>query len=382
MYIHRIIEAKLTSFLTRFPIVGVIGPRQSGKSTLIKTLLNDKYEYVTFDDPTTIRLFTEDPEGFFKTYANHVIFDEAQKVPEIFEYLKIAVDEDRDNYGKYIITGSAQFNLMQSITESLAGRIGLLTLLPFSSKELPAAYQPEAIFKGQYPELSKLKYQHVEDWYASYVSSYIEKDVRTINDVGNLRDFTRLLNLLASLTSQQLNMSELANQIGVSSPTIKRWISILEASFIIFLLPPYYENYGKRITKAPKIYFYDTGLVSYLTGIETEKQYKQGPMSGPIFENYVVSECIKMIHNQKLNYDLYYYRTNHGVEIDLIVDKKRTKDFIEIKHSSTFNPTMTKHLLTLKKDNTEEQDKYYVLYNGVKRNFKEVTVIPFNDYKP
>ena len=330
-YLKRVLEAKLLDYLNIFPVVAVLGPRQSGKSTLIKQLLSDEYQYISFDDPINVRIFTEDPEGFLATYSNKIIFYEAQKVPEIFHYLKIAVDEDRQNYGKYIVTGSAQFSLMTKISESLAGRIGLLTLLPFEREEIPALYQEQSVYQGQYPELIEFKYLHTQDWYSSYVSTYIEKDVRSINDIGNLRDFNRLISLLATLISSPLNMSELANKIGVSASTIKRWISVLEASYIIFLLPPFYENYGKRITKAPKIYFYDTGLVSYLTGIETEKQYKQGPMAGALFENYVIADIYKKIKHRKLNFDLYYFRTNHGIEVDLIVDKKHSKEFIEIK---------------------------------------------------
>jgi predicted AAA+ superfamily ATPase len=354
-----------------------MGPRQSGKSTLLQHVLGKEYQYVTFDDPTNVRLFAEDPEGFLDSYPNKVIFDEAQKVPEIFHYLKMAVDKDRQNYGKYLVTGSAQFSLMNQISESLAGRIGLLTLLPFEREELPAIYQTQSIYQGQYPELIEFKYLHTEAWYSSYVSTYIEKDVRSINDIGNLRDFNRLINLLATLTSSSLNMSELAKKIGVSAMTIKRWISVLEASYIIFLLPPFYENYGKRITKAPKIYFYDTGLVSYLTGIETEKQYKQGPMAGAIFENYVIANIYKTIQHRKLNFDLYYFRTNHGVEVDLIIDKKNSKDFIEIKKSATFNTSMTQNLLTISDLNDNSNDAYYVLYNGQERIYKKIKILPF-----
>ena len=257
-YLPRVLEQKLTEYLTLFPVVGLAGPRQSGKSTLIRHLLGKDYQYQTFDDPTNVRLFSEDPVGFIASYQDKVIFDEAQKVPEIFQYLKMAVDEDRQNYGKFVVTGSAQFNFMRQIAESLAGRIGLLTLLPFEYIELPQEYRQQSVYLGQYPELSEHHYKHNDAWYSSYVNTYLEKDVRSMHDIGNLRDFNRLLSLLAINTAQPLNMSELANKVNVSATTIKRWISVLEASYIIFLLPPYYENFGKRITKTPKIYFYDT----------------------------------------------------------------------------------------------------------------------------
>ncbi|OGV27604.1 MAG: hypothetical protein A3F18_07440 [Legionellales bacterium RIFCSPHIGHO2_12_FULL_37_14] len=376
-YLPRVIEHKLLEYLKIFPVIGLTGPRQSGKSTLLKHMLSDKYKYVTFDDPTNVRLFSEDPEGFINTYSNKVIFDEAQKVPEIFHYIKMAVDEDRQNYGKFVVTGSSQFNLLGKISESLAGRIGLLTLLPFQHQELPAAFKECAIFQGQYPELAEKNYSHVNDWYSSYVNTYIEKDVRSILNIGDLRDFNRLLNLLATQTSQLLNMNALASSIAVSQATIKRWISVLEASFIVFLLAPYYENFGKRIVKAPKIYFYDTGLVSYLTGIETAKQYNLGPMAGSLFENYVISNILKNIQHKKLNQELFYLRTSHGVEVDLIIDKKRSKEFVEIKKSSTFTQGMTTHLQTILTANHSDSDSYSVLYTGKPRKYKNIDIRPF-----
>lgn len=379
-YIPRIIENKFLEYLTIFPVIGLSGPRQSGKSTLIKHLLSNKYQYITFDDPTNVRLFIEDPEGFINNYSNKVIFDEAQKVPDLFNYIKIAVDEDRQNYGKFVITGSSQFSLFGKISESLAGRIGLLTLLPFQYSELPEIYRECAIYKGQYPELCIQQYLHTEAWYSSYVNTYLEKDVRSILNIGDLRDFSRLLHLLAIQTSQPLNMNSLATAISVSASTIKRWISVLEASFIVFLLSPYYENFGKRITKSPKLYFYDTGLVSYLTGIETEKQYSQGPMAGSLFENYVISNIFKNIQHKKLNQQLYYYRTGHGVEIDLIVDQKQVKHFIEIKKSCTFTPNMTTHLQTIAHTNKNNNDFYSVLYTGKERKYKNIEIIPFWKY--
>lgn len=202
-----------------------------------------------------------------ETYKDKVIFDEAQKAPELFELVKIAVDKDRARSGKFVLTGSRQFSLLQKISESLAGRIGLLTLLPFQYAELPAQWQDEAIYRGSYPEIVQGAYVAANEWYSSYIETYIHKDLRDIKDIGNLRDFRRLLNLLAVNTGSMLNMSSFARDLGVSVPTIKTWISALEASYIVFLLPPYYQNFGKRIVKSPKIYFYDTGMVAYLSGI-------------------------------------------------------------------------------------------------------------------
>lgn len=339
-FIPRNIELALKNYLKIFPIVALTGPRQSGKSTLLKNTLASEYKYVTFDDYQMIELFSRDPIGFFQTYNNKVIFDEVHKVPEIFNYLKIAVDNDRQNYGKYILTASAQFQMMAKVTESLAGRIGILNLFSFDYFETPAPLRHESIYKGSYPEIIVRNYDGNEQWYSSYLETYVQRDVRALSNVGEIRDFRRLVQLLATRTSQILNMSEISKQLGISLSTIKRWLSVLEASFIIFLLPPYYENLGKRITKAPKIYFYDTGLVAFLTGIQNEELYKKGPMFGSLFENFVVSKILKREKHNATNAELYYYRTNHGVEVDLIIDRKHSKEVIEIKNNSTFRTKM------------------------------------------
>lgn len=359
-YIDRILEAKILEYLKNFPAISLTGPRQAGKSTLLKHLLANQYQYVTFDQEHVRNMFYDDPIGFMRNYNNHVIFDEAQKVPEIFEYIKIAIDEDRQNYGKYIITGSTQFLLLKQIAESLAGRVGLLTLLPLQYKEIPLNYRNESIYRGMYPEIVVNGYANSYDWYASYIDTYLERDVRGLHNIGDLRDFRRLLGLLAADTSQILNMSRYASDVGVAVSTIKRWISVLEASYIIFLLPPYYKNYGKRITKNPKIYFYDTGLVSHLTGISNEELFLKGPMAGAIFENYVVAEIMKKETHLKTFAELYYYRTSKGAEVDLIVDRKISKEVIEIKLNNTFNPRMATQLKTL----VEQNDKAFVLYTG------------------
>ena len=319
-YIPRHIEKVLRSYLRMFPAVSLTGPRQSGKSTTLQQMFDGKYTYVSFDDPLTVEFFTQDPKGFIGKYKDKVIFDEAQKAPLLFNYLKIAIDQDRHKYGKFILTGSSQFKLVTQITETLAGRIGSLSLLPFHMYEIPKRWRRQQILKGSYPELIHLKYQNTLRWYSAYVSLYIERDVRNIANVGNLRDFQRLIKLLSARVSQELNFSSLAKEIGVTVRTVQNWISILEASYIIFLLPSYHKNLGKRLVKRPKIYFYDTGLVCYFTGIETEDVLRKGPLDGPIFENYIVAEIQKWILHHGLNDQLYYFRTNLGIEVDLIIE--------------------------------------------------------------
>lgn len=375
-YHPRIIEAKLEEYLRFFPVVGLTGPRQSGKSTLLLHLLKD-YRYVTFDDYRVVESFYTDPQKFIRIYSNKVIFDEVQKAPELFNYIKIEVDRDRNNYGKFILTGSSQFTLVSKISESLAGRIGLLSLLPYQLSELPKKCWPDSVFKGGYPELANRSYQLFSDWFDAYLATYVNKDVSAIAHIGDIRDFQRLIRLLAANTAQILNMSRFANDIGVDIKTIKRWLGILEASYIIFLLPSYYRNLGKRIVKSPKIYFYDVGLVSFLTGIQNHEHFINGPMSGAIFENYIISEIVKKELHYKTHAELFYYRTSHGEEIDLIVDRKNYKELIEIKITETFRPKMT---ATIEKF-LEPGDKGYLLYNGEKVPFvSNIEVINYKTY--
>lgn len=374
-YKQRVAETTLKRFLKVFPVVGITGPRQSGKSTLLQHLLHD-YEYVTFDDERNIQFFQDDPVAFLKRHQKHVIFDEVQRVPSIFQAIKLVVDQNRNVYGNFVLTGSTQFTFLKSASESLAGRIGLISLLPFQYQEMPKALTQDSIFRGGYPELVMRDYLESSLWYSSYVDTYLHKDLRTLANVGDLRDFRRLIQLLAAHVSQTLDMSHYAKNIGVSVPTIKRWLSILEASYILFLLPPYSKNLGKRIVKSPKIYFYDTGLVSYLTGIDSFDQYDKGPLAGPLFENYVISEIYKKELHTASDASLYYLRTQDKSEVDLIIDRKNKQEWFEIKKSSTLKPDMLKTL----KSYQEEADQSFLIYQGKKESYQGIQIIPFEDY--
>ena len=301
-----------------------------------------EFRYVSFDDPIMVERMLSDPRGFMNYYDNKVIFDEVQKVPELFNNIKICIDEDRSTYGKFILTGSSQFSMVKGISETLAGRIGTLVLLPFQFNEMPKAVQKEQMLFGSYPENIIRKFQGVREWYGSYINNYIERDVRSLYNIGNLRDFQRLLHLLAAQTAQELNMNRLSGEIGVSVKTIKAWMSVLEASYIIFFLEPYYENFGKRIVKRPKFYFYDTGLVCYLTGISSFDLLDKGPLAGPLFENYVIAELKKTLLHTARDSHLFYFRDNSGLEIDLIIEDVLSKEkiFAEIKNTSTPKPIM------------------------------------------
>lgn len=375
-YTQRILEKSLKKYLNFFSVIGITGPRQSGKSTMLLNTLKN-YEYITFDDYRIVEAFYHDPEKFMRLHNDQVIFDEAQKAPEIFNHIKIAVDCDRNKSGKFVLTGSSHFSFIRKISESLAGRIGLLTLLPYQLIEIPKNLQDLSIIKGCYPELVSKKYQLFEDWFSAYLDTYLTKDIRILSDIGDIRDFRRLISLLAANTAQIINLSRFASDIGVDVKTIKRWISILEASYIIFLLPPFYRNYGKRIVKSPKIFFYDTGLVAYLTGIDNKEQWQKGPMSGSLFENYIISEIKKREIHFDAHSELFYYRTSQGLEIDLIIDRKRHKELIEIKNTETFRPKMLSAIEQL----LQKNDKGFLLYNG--KNFpynKEIQILNYRNY--
>ena len=359
-YIRRTLEEYLLKYIDSFSVVGITGPRQAGKSTLLQHLLGESYEYLSFDDYKLVDFFYEDPEKFIKSHSNRVIFDEVQKVPEIFSYIKIQVDNDRQNYGKFILTGSSQFAFMKKITESLAGRIGLLTLLPFEYKELPEGQKEGALYDGSFPELVNRQYENKAEWYAAYLESYIEKDIKLIYDVGNIRDFRRLISLLAANVSSVLNMSRFANDLGVAVSTIKKWISILEASYLIFLLPAHTGNSRKNIVKSPKVYFYDNGLVTYLCGITSRELFDQGPMAGALFENYIVSEVQKQYINNPYKDLLSFYKKQRGEEIDLIIDQHSKCSLIEIKNSATFRKKM---VVPMEKF-IREGDRGYLVYQG------------------
>ncbi|PHQ78454.1 MAG: hypothetical protein COB66_08890 [Coxiella sp. (in: Bacteria)] len=375
-YTPRVIEKVVRQYLKQFPAIGLTGPRQAGKSTLLQHLFAD-YNYVTFDDPIVVSQFEADPYGFMLQHDDKVIFDEAQYVPDIFRYIKINIDNDRQTKSKFIITGSSQFSFIKNIRESLAGRIGLLSLLPFQYSELPKNKKKQAYFKGSYPEVILDTRMDSRAWYASYFDTYLHKDIATLTQVGDLRDFRRFVQLLAANVAQQLNMSSLASDLGVSVPTIKRWISVLEASYIIFLLPPYYKNYNKRIVKSPKLYFYDSGLVNYLLEITDPSFLERGPLAGHLFENYMISEIKKREVHQASQRQLYYLRTAAGDEVDLILDCGEYSEWIEIKNSATPKPAMLKPMKQFMASN----DKGYLVYRGEDVTFSDqLAAINFSNF--
>lgn len=363
MYLQRSIKTALNFYLKHFCVIGITGPRQAGKSTFLLHELKDNYQYVTFDDFQTMAFFEDDPERFMQTYSDKVIFDEVQKAPKLFSYIKRLVDNDKDPKGRFVLTGSCQFNLMKNIAESLAGRIGLLNLLPLDESELPSEQQKKAWLNGCYPELVISDYEFNYQWYNSYLSTYLEKDIRILNNIQNLTDFRRFLALLAARVGQVINHTTLASDLGVQQATIKHWLLVLEASYVIFLLPPYHNNFGKRIIKSPKLYFYDSGLVAFLLNLSSFNSLNNNPIIGMLYENYIIADCKKQLFHQDSTDSLYYFRSSNQEEVDLIIDHGEKKSFIEIKYSATFKPSMVKTLLNFSDDNHQ----LFLIYNG--RNF-------------
>jgi len=376
MYLHRKSENLLIRYLKSFPVTAVMGPRQSGKSTMVKELLTKDYEYITFDDFSIRQIFHDDPYRFLKRYNNKVIFDEVQYLPDIFPFIKIAVDNDRDNYGKFVLTGSGQFLLSKNISESLAGRIGLLTLLPFQYSEVPDKIRNDLWFKGAYPELVNRNYNEYQLWYKAYLETYLQKDLRQILNVSDLNAFTTFIKMLAFRCGQIINLSAISRDIGIQVNTLKRWISVLEASYIVFTLQPWYKNEGSRMMKSPKIYFYDNGLLAFLCGIGDFKIIEQNPVYGTLFENFVISEFIKEnVHSGRLA-NLFYFRTSNQTEIDLVIELENKITLAEIKASHTYRPLFHKSFTSFK----SEVIKQMIIYQGNTREIDEkTTAMNFNE---
>ena len=342
--IYRESSQLLKQLAKGFPIITVTGPRQSGKSTLVKEVFPEK-EYVSFENSAIRRQAEKDPQDFLTQFRNGAIIDEVQRIPDIFSYLQVLVDEKKE-VGLFILTGSNQFEYMQNLTQSLAGRTAILKLLPFSYSEIYGENKinlDEMLLRGFYPAIFD-KNLSIKDFYPPYVTTYLERDVRQISNITNLSLFQDFLELCAGRTGQILNKNSLANEVGVSQPTITEWLTVLEASFIIYRMRPFFKNLKKRVVKAPKLYFFDTGLVCNLLNIETPEQLKRHPLRGAIFETFVVSELLKYRYHQGQRSNYYFYRDSSMNEVDVIIDTGYGPVPLEIKSGMTINDSFFKGL--------------------------------------
>lgn len=375
--IQREAEKEIRALATQFKAVAVVGPRQSGKTTLVRFIFKDK-EYVNFENPD-VRLYAlEDPRGFLANYPNGAVFDEAQRVPELFSYLQQILDESATN-GLFIITGSNNFLLQENISQSLAGRVGYLNLLPLTLNEIndKESSTSQHIFKGGYPSL----YSSSVDptlWYANYIRTYIERDVRLIKNITNLVTFERFIKLCAGRIGQLLNMNSLSVEVGVDTKTIAAWIGVLETSFVLFRLQPHHKNFNKRIVKMPKLYFYDTGLAAALLGVQNSNQLDLHPFKGALFENMVIVDFLKTRFNKAKTNNLYFWRDNTGNEIDLLIDNGLDIIPIEIKSGQTVTNQYFKGVLYWNKLTKKEGG--YVIYGGktIQKRSNAITVVPYN----
>ena len=365
--INRTAKEALLRLASQFPVIGVTGPRQSGKSTLTKAVFPDK-RYITFDDRTMRELALSNPSDFIAAFPDGAIIDEAQKVPEIFDALKMHIDSSEFKPGKFILTGSSQFRLKQNMTDSMAGRVAFLKLLPFSVKELKDAdtlpSNPyDIIFDGQYPPLHDPEKHFIpEDWYESYIDTYLDLDVRDQINAENLSTFKKFIQVCAVHSGQLLSMDSIARDTGVSAPTIKKWLSILETSFIIHFLEPDTNNLGKSIVKTPKLYFIDSGLLCHLLRLDSKEELLLSRHKGAVVETFAVAELLKQRMNLGKKPNLTFFRDSKGFEVDTIADWKHTFA-IEIKSSNAPEAKLsanTKKYLDLRKDENARNAVFYL----------------------
>lgn len=330
----------------KYPVLALTGPRQSGKTTLLQQMFRE-FRYVSLENPDTLTFATEDPNGFLKEFDQHVIFDEIQRAPHLFSYIQTAVDQS-GIMGQYILSGSQNFHLLRSITQSLAGRVAIFRLFPFDFNELKSAEwilkDPfEQLIKGFYPALYSRKIES-DFFYSNYLETYIRRDVTDLVNIRDYDSFNRFLSLCANRAGQLLNLNSMANECNISQPTAKAWLTALENSYIIFRLNPYYNNFTKRIIKTPKLYFYDTGLLSYLLKINSTSRLKLDKQKGHLFENMIIAEYVKQIHHNLANIDVSFWRDSAGREIDLIALTPENRLLIEIKATETIMPDMFKNI--------------------------------------
>lgn len=368
----------------KYPILALTGPRQSGKTTMLKTMFSD-YRYVNLENPDVRQYAENDPNGFLKEFDKYVIFDEVQRVPALFSYLQAIVD-DSGIMGQFILSGSQNFHLMQNITQSLAGRVAIFKLFPFDNTELKSGgwfNQDDYLFnltKGFYPAIYDRDIPS-KTFYSNYVQTYIQRDVTELVNIRDLRSFQNFLGLCAARSGQLLNLNALANECGISQPTAKSWLSALENSYILFQLYPYHNNFSKRIVKTPKLYFYDSGLLCYLLKINNKEQLQTHSLKGSLFENMMISEYVKQMYHQNNLKDLWFWRDSAGHEVDFMIEDDNGFQIIEFKASMTVLSDMFKGLDYFEELSGWDNLSKSLVYAGDKaQNRTNAKVIPWKEF--
>jgi predicted AAA+ superfamily ATPase len=397
--IRRNLETSIRKYSSQYPVVAIVGPRQSGKTTLARYMFPD-HKYLSMENLDIRHMAQDDPRGFLDDYGKNIILDEIQRVPSIFSYLQERVDLN-ESPSSYVLTGSQQFLLMEKITQSLAGRIITFHLYPFTINELYGP-KPEkdiysiftikpgyiegvkkiniytTVFTGMYPRIHDKKLDP-RKWIENYILTYIERDIRSIVNVDSLKLFEDFLKICASMSGQLINYTSISNSIGISQPTVKKWMSLLETSGVIFILSPHYRNFKKRIVKTPKLYFADTGILSFLLSIRNPDELINHPLWGNIFETFIISELYKRVYHTGEKPPFYFWRDKTGNEIDLIVDIGSKLLPIEIKASKTYSPRLKSNILSWLNLKNNTSEKGFVIYRGegVIGKKSTVTVIPW-----
>ena len=367
-----------------YPVVTVLGPRQSGKTTLCRMAFPDK-PYVNLEQPDVREFAQQDPKAFLAQFPDGAVLDEIQNVPSLLSWIQVLTDAD-PRKGRFVLTGSHQLQVSAQVTQSLAGRTAVLELLPLSLSELAKASDLPTVepadanvlmLQGGYPRIHA-QGMPPEVMLSDYFATYVERDVRQLINLRHLREFGQCVRLLAGRTGQLLNQTSLGNEVGVSSNTITQWLSILEASFLVFSLAPWSVNIGKRLVKSPKIYFYDVGLACWLLGIKTVEQLQHHPLRGALFENLVVLEVLKSLRNQGLRDPLYFFRDSNGLEIDLLLDHADGLQLVEIKASQTVSAALFKNLRTVSTLLGDRVKTQHLIYGGAERQDRTgVEVLPY-----